>query len=213
MPYASLQVAPSLEGGVAPLGHGMHQSSSHNQDGRQQEMGASSNLLGRSEGNLSTSTVASAPAASTKTSTISSMFSKPTASAYNPAGMNDAAAREAAIARKEAELLAREKDLTSREAELRRMGAKFPRKNWPVCFPLIHHDIAGDIPREMQGQVRLAYWCYLVSLPTMQQLLLTSCQQHIESSHASWGTWSCTDPQATATVSISHAGSCCVPGV
>eukprot|EP00878_Enallax_costatus_P017725 GHUV01018622.1.p1 GENE.GHUV01018622.1~~GHUV01018622.1.p1 ORF type:complete len:258 (+),score=74.90 GHUV01018622.1:1706-2479(+) len=71
------------------------------------------------------------------------------------------ASKEAAVARKEAELQAREKDLTSREAELRRAGALQPRKNWPILFPLIHHGIAGDIPRPMQYQVRLAYWCYL----------------------------------------------------
>lgn len=71
-------------------------------------------------------------------------------------------AKEAALAKKEAELLARERDVASREAELKRAGHMIPRKNWPICFPVTHHDISGDIPREMQGQVRLAYWCYLV---------------------------------------------------
>lgn len=96
-------------------------------------------------------------------------MSKPTVNVYSASNTNDLAAREAALARKEAELVAREKDLGSREAELRRAGALAPRKNWPMCFPLIHHDIAGDIPKESQGQVRLAYWCYLVSLQPLSK--------------------------------------------
>jgi hypothetical protein len=77
------------------------------------------------------------------------------AAAANSAGV---AAREAALAQKEAALKAKEKELQKREAELRRNGGMAPRKNWPLCFPVIHHDIAKDIPAGSQGAVRLAYW-------------------------------------------------------
>jgi hypothetical protein len=68
------------------------------------------------------------------------------------------AAQEAALSQKEAALKAKEKELLEREAELRRNGGMAPRKNWPLCFPIIHHDIAKDIPAGSQGAVRLAYW-------------------------------------------------------
>jgi hypothetical protein len=77
------------------------------------------------------------------------------AAASNAAGV---AAREAALSQKEAALKAKEKELQEREAELRRNGGMKPRKNWPLCFPIIHHDIAKDIPASSQGAVWLAYW-------------------------------------------------------
>ena len=35
------------------------------------------------------------------------------------------------------------------EDELRRTGALRPEKNWPPCYPILHHDIAGEarLPR------------------------------------------------------------------
>lgn len=115
---------------------------------------------------------AAQPASKSSSSTFNTLPNKPTVNLYNPAAVNDMAAKEAALARKEAELQAREKDLSSREADLRRAGALQPRKNWPILFPLIHHDIAGDIPQPMQHQVRLAYWCYLVRITTVAAALV-----------------------------------------
>ncbi|KAF6264121.1 scamp family-domain-containing protein [Scenedesmus sp. NREL 46B-D3] len=80
------------------------------------------------------------------------------AATADPAGI---VTREAALAQKEAALKAKEKELQERETELRRNGGLQPRKNWPLCFPILHHDIAKDIPASSQGTVRLAYWCYL----------------------------------------------------
>jgi hypothetical protein len=74
----------------------------------------------------------------------------------------DIAAREAAVARREAALAAKEKDVAAREAQLRREG-KGPKKNWPLCFPIVHHDIANDVPPAMRGIVRQVYMCFLVS--------------------------------------------------
>ncbi|WIA15216.1 hypothetical protein OEZ85_001894 [Tetradesmus obliquus] len=82
----------------------------------------------------------------------------PAAAGADSAGI---AAREAALSQKEAALKAKEKELQAREAELSKSGGLGPRKNWPLCFPIIHHDIAKDIPASSQGAVRMAYWCYL----------------------------------------------------
>lgn len=72
--------------------------------------------------------------------------------------------------KKEADLNKREAELNKREAELRRLeleirqnpGAK-NTKNWPKFCPVLHHDIAGEIPAQSQVPVRRAYWAYLVS--------------------------------------------------
>ena len=71
--------------------------------------------------------------------------------------------------KKDAELSRREAELNKREAELRRLeleirnnpGAKSV-KNWPKFCPVLHHDIAGEIPAQSQVPVRRAYWAYLV---------------------------------------------------
>ncbi len=71
--------------------------------------------------------------------------------------------------RREADLNKREAELNRREAELRRLeleirnnpGAK-STKNWPKFCPVLHHDIAGEIPAQSQVPVRRAYWAYLV---------------------------------------------------
>ena len=46
---------------------------------------------------------------------------------------------------KEKELNAREAELKQREEELRRAGGLTKKKNWPRCYPIAHHDIAGDV--------------------------------------------------------------------
>jgi hypothetical protein len=75
------------------------------------------------------------------------------------------------LGKKEADLNKREAELNKREAELRRLeleirqnpGAK-NTKNWPKFCPVLHHDIAGEIPAQSQIPVRRAYWAYLVRL-------------------------------------------------
>lgn len=62
---------------------------------------------------------------------------------------------------KEKELAAREAELNRREEELRKAGALVPKKNWPICYPILHHDIAGDVPAEKQRMVRQAYFSWL----------------------------------------------------
>jgi len=78
---------------------------------------------------------------------------------------SDIAAREEALRKKEAELAAKEKNLREREKDLESRGGG-KKKNWPVCFPLLHHDIAGEIPEKSKRCVRTIYmawwglcWC------------------------------------------------------
>jgi hypothetical protein len=46
---------------------------------------------------------------------------------------------------KEKELKAKEAELRKLEADLRSTGALKPTKNWPKCYPITHHDIAGEV--------------------------------------------------------------------
>ncbi|MCD7467722.1 Secretory carrier-associated membrane protein 2 [Datura stramonium] len=61
------------------------------------------------------------------------------------------------LKKKEKELQAREADLIRREQEVRRReealagaGVVIEEHNWPPFFPIIHHDIANEIPIHLQ---------------------------------------------------------------
>lgn len=60
------------------------------------------------------------------------------------AAQQDYTRRAAALDAKEAELRAKEAELKKAEDQLRRTGALQPEKNWPPCYPITHHDIAGE---------------------------------------------------------------------
>jgi len=67
------------------------------------------------------------------------------------------------VRRKELELKRREEDIQRREEALFQQEQKIgkPRpKNWPRCRPILHHDIAGEIPEDLQPLVRRAYWAW-----------------------------------------------------
>ena len=49
------------------------------------------------------------------------------------------------LSKREAELNAKEEQLKKWEQELRSNGNLRPKKNWPRCWPILHHDIAGDV--------------------------------------------------------------------
>lgn len=54
----------------------------------------------------------------------------------------------------EADLKRREKDIKRREDSVAKAGVPVDDKNWPPFFPIIHHDIANEIPVHAQ---RLQY--------------------------------------------------------
>lgn len=39
----------------------------------------------------------------------------------------------------------------------------FKKKNFPICFPMWHHDISGDIPEKSRRVVREMFVCWWVS--------------------------------------------------
>eukprot|EP00899_Mesostigma_viride_P010328 jgi/Mesvir1/19297/Mv10370-RA.1 len=68
---------------------------------------------------------------------------------------------------KEAALKKKEEELKKREKAVVKGGKGGDEKNWPVCWPLIHHDIANDIPAHLHGAIKRAYfslilvfWCF-----------------------------------------------------
>ncbi|XP_058073223.1 secretory carrier-associated membrane protein 2-like [Magnolia sinica] len=65
--------------------------------------------------------------------------------------------KEKELQAKEAELRKREQDLKRREEAAARAGIVIEEKNWPSFFPIIHHDIANEIPIHVQRMQYLAF--------------------------------------------------------
>jgi hypothetical protein len=69
----------------------------------------------------------------------------------------------------EDQLRKREQELNKREAELKRLETELrnngvvinSKKNWPKWCSVVHHNIAEDIPENLQWTVRSAYFCYV----------------------------------------------------
>jgi len=78
-----------------------------------------------------------------------------------PLGNVNANAKE--IKKKEQELRNLEAALKKREEDLRRREQTLgiEHKNWPPLLPILHHDIANDIPAHLQATQRAAYWSWL----------------------------------------------------
>eukprot|EP00753_Platysulcus_tardus_P018250 PLAT6795.2.p1 GENE.PLAT6795.2~~PLAT6795.2.p1 ORF type:complete len:339 (+),score=137.76 PLAT6795.2:74-1090(+) len=72
--------------------------------------------------------------------------------------------REAALARKEAELKRREAELMRRENEL---PDDYKPKNWPRCYPILHHNIEDDIPADKRNLVRFHYYTWMVTVAAL----------------------------------------------
>ncbi|XP_021294057.1 secretory carrier-associated membrane protein 3-like isoform X2 [Herrania umbratica] len=72
------------------------------------------------------------------------------------------------LKRKEKELQAKETELRRREQEVKRKeeaaaraGIVLEEKNWPPFFPIIHHDIANEIPIHLQRLQYVAFSTFL----------------------------------------------------
>lgn len=87
----------------------------------------------------------------------------------------DLQTRERDLQRREEELEAKAIKLKKMEDELRRAGA-LVKKNWPVCYPMTYHNIEEMVPESKQRMVRLAYRCYLVSVPSLGPWMLPCAQ-------------------------------------
>ncbi|KAK6142553.1 hypothetical protein DH2020_022901 [Rehmannia glutinosa] len=77
--------------------------------------------------------------------------------------------REKELQAKEAELKKREQELKRKEDAIARSGIVIEDKNWPPFFPLIHHDIANEIPIHLQ---RLQYVAFTTLLGTTKSSFL-----------------------------------------
>ncbi|XVE87962.1 hypothetical protein DITRI_Ditri19aG0030400 [Diplodiscus trichospermus] len=73
--------------------------------------------------------------------------------------------KEKELQAKEAELRKREQEVRRKEEAAARAGIVLEEKNWPPFFPIIHHDIANEIPIHLQ---RLQY----VAFSTLLGLVL-----------------------------------------
>jgi hypothetical protein len=73
---------------------------------------------------------------------------------------------EAELARRERELNEQARTLQEREEQLRRLGATIDQlPNWPICYPLVHHDIQQDILSDYAQTIQwLYYYWYFVQL-------------------------------------------------
>ncbi|XP_049403355.1 secretory carrier-associated membrane protein 1-like isoform X2 [Solanum stenotomum] len=69
--------------------------------------------------------------------------------------------KEKELQAKEAELKKLEQDLKRREDAIARAGVVIEEKNWPPFFPIIHHDIANEIPIHLQKLQYVAFFTWL----------------------------------------------------
>ncbi|CAL5412165.1 unnamed protein product [Camellia sinensis] len=76
--------------------------------------------------------------------------------------------KEKELQAKEAELRRREQEVKRKEEAAARAGIVLEEKNWPPFFPIIHHDIANEIPIHLQ---RLQYVAFTTLLGLFACLL------------------------------------------
>ncbi|KAF5745986.1 secretory carrier-associated membrane protein 1 [Tripterygium wilfordii] len=73
----------------------------------------------------------------------------------------DFKSKERELQAKEAELKKREQELKRREDAISRAGIVIEEKNWPPFLPIIHHDIANEIPIHLQRLQYVAFTTFL----------------------------------------------------
>ncbi|CAD6249849.1 unnamed protein product [Miscanthus lutarioriparius] len=75
--------------------------------------------------------------------------------------MNDSKGKAKELSQWESDLRRRESDIRRREEALKSAGVPMEDKNWPPFFPIIHHDIANEIPANAQKLQYLAFASWL----------------------------------------------------
>ncbi|KAM7490997.1 hypothetical protein LguiA_033918 [Lonicera macranthoides] len=91
--------------------------------------------------------------------------------------MNDPKKKEKELAEWEADLKRRERDIKRREDAVSTAGVPSDNKNWPPFFPIIHHDIANEIPVHAQRLQYLAFasWLGIVLCLVFNVVAVTVC--------------------------------------
>ncbi|KAK9064397.1 hypothetical protein SSX86_015779 [Deinandra increscens subsp. villosa] len=74
---------------------------------------------------------------------------------------NDLKAKEKELQAKEAELKRREEELKRKEDAMAQARIGVEEKNWPPFYPVIHHDIATEIPIHLQKIQYVAFGSWL----------------------------------------------------
>ncbi|XP_062196321.1 secretory carrier-associated membrane protein 5-like [Phragmites australis] len=75
--------------------------------------------------------------------------------------LEDPKKRERELLSWEQDLKRRERDIKQREDAMNRAGVTVELKNWPQFFPIIHHDIANEIPIHAQKLQYTAFASWL----------------------------------------------------
>ncbi|GLT91284.1 hypothetical protein SLE2022_091790 [Rubroshorea leprosula] len=91
--------------------------------------------------------------------------------------MNDTKKKERELAAWEADLKRREQNIKRREDAVAKTGVTPNDKNWPPFFPIIHHDIANEIPVHAQRLQYLAFasWLGIVLCLVYNVIAVTVC--------------------------------------
>lgn len=91
--------------------------------------------------------------------------------------MNDPKKKEKELSAWDADLKRRERDLKRREDAVGSANIPVDDKNWPPFFPIIHHDIANEIPVNAQRLQYLAFasWLGIVLCLVFNVIAVTVC--------------------------------------
>ncbi|KAL8536440.1 hypothetical protein ACS0TY_011884 [Phlomoides rotata] len=91
--------------------------------------------------------------------------------------MNDPKKKEKELASWQADLNRREREIKRREDTVASAGVPVDDRNWPPLFPIIHHDIANEIPVHAQKLQYLAFasWLGIVLCLAFNVIAITVC--------------------------------------
>ncbi|XP_044954163.1 secretory carrier-associated membrane protein 5-like [Hordeum vulgare subsp. vulgare] len=91
--------------------------------------------------------------------------------------MNGSNGKQSELSQWQADLKRREADIKRREEALKSAGVPMEDKNWPPFFPIIHHDIANEIPANAQRLQYLAFasWLGIVLCLVWNFIAVTVC--------------------------------------
>ncbi|KAH7834715.1 hypothetical protein Vadar_018893 [Vaccinium darrowii] len=91
--------------------------------------------------------------------------------------MNDGNKKQKDLATWEADLKRREREIKRREDAVASAGVPVDDRNWPPFFPIIHHDIANEIPVHAQRLQYLAFasWLGIVLCLVFNVVAVTVC--------------------------------------
>ncbi|KAK8970349.1 Secretory carrier-associated membrane protein 4 [Platanthera guangdongensis] len=91
--------------------------------------------------------------------------------------LRDPKKKQKELADWEADLKKREQEIKRREDAFTRAGVTIEEKNWPPFFPIIHHDIAKEIPVHAQKLQYMAFasWLGIVLCLVYNVVAVTVC--------------------------------------